>query len=152
MSSVKPSIHWIGAGLASGPGLVSLANKWKEATVWDMTLERAHELSKEVDESAELHVKQLNLADDASLNNFRDTLNDGDIIISMLPATFHVQVAEVALDENCHLVTSSYLSDEMVALNDKAIDKGLTFINEVGLDPGIDHLLTHLIIEEARNA
>lgn len=152
MSSENPSIHWIGAGLASGPGLVSLANKWTEATVWDMTLERAHELSKEVEEGAQLHVKQLNLADDISLSNFQNTLNDGDIIISMLPATFHVQVAHIALDENCHLVTSSYLSDEMVALNDKAIDKGLTFINEVGLDPGIDHLLTHLIIEEAKNA
>lgn len=152
MSSQKPAIHWIGAGLASGPGLVSLANKWNEATVWDMTLERAHELQKEVDDGATLHVKQLNLADDKSLQSFRNTLNHGDIIISMLPATFHVQVANIALDENCHLVTSSYLNDEMIALNDQVADKGLSFVNEAGLDPGIDHLLTHLIVDEARKA
>jgi saccharopine dehydrogenase (NADP+, L-glutamate forming) len=152
MSSQKSSIHWIGAGLASGPGLVSLANKWNEATVWDMSLERAHELQNEVDDSATLHVKQLNLADEKSLQTFCDTLNNGDIIISMLPATFHVQVAHIALDENCHLVTSSYLNDEMIALNDQAFDKGLCFVNEVGLDPGIDHLLTHLIVDKARKA
>ena len=152
MSSQKSSIHWIGAGLASGPGLVSLANKWNEATVWDMSLERAHELQNEVDDSATLHVKQLNLADEKSLQTFCDTLNNGDIIISMLPATFHVQVAHIALDENCHLVTSSYLNDEMIALNDQAFDKGLSFVNEVGLDPGIDHLLTHLIVDKARKA
>jgi len=152
MSSQKPSIHWIGAGLASGPGLVSLANKWNEATVWDMVLDRALELQNEVDDSASLHVKQLNLADEKSLQTFCDTLNNGDIIISMLPATFHVQVAHIALDENCHLVTSSYLNDEMIALNDQAFDKGLSFVNEVGLDPGIDHLLTHLIVDKARKA
>ena len=152
MSSQKSSIHWIGAGLASGPGLVSLANKWNEATVWDMSLERAHELQNEVDDSATLHVKQLNLADEKLLQTFCDTLNNGDIIISMLPATFHVQVAHIALDENCHLVTSSYLNDEMIALNDQAFDKGLCFVNEVGLDPGIDHLLTHLIVDKARKA
>ena len=152
MSSQKPSIHWIGAGLASGPGLVSLANKWNEATVWDMVLDRALELQNEVDDSACLHVKQLNLADEKSLQTFCDTINNGDIIISMLPATFHVQVAHIALDENCHLVTSSYLNDEMIALNDQAFDKGLSFVNEVGLDPGIDHLLTHLIVDKARKA
>lgn len=152
MSSQKPSIHWIGAGLASGPGLVSLANKWNKATVWDMVLDRALELQNEVDDSASLHVKQLNLADEKSLQTFCDTLNNGDIIISMLPATFHVQVAHIALDENCHLVTSSYLNDEMIALNDQAFDKGLSFVNEVGLDPGIDHLLTHLIVDKARKA
>jgi saccharopine dehydrogenase (NADP+, L-glutamate forming) len=117
-----------------------------------MSLERAHELQNEVDDSASLHVKQLNLADEKSLQTFCDTLNNGDIIISMLPATFHVQVAHIALDENCHLVTSSYLNDEMIALNDQAFDKGLCFVNEVGLDPGIDHLLTHLIVDKARKA
>lgn len=152
MSSKKPAIHWIGAGLASGPGLVSLANKWKEATVWDMALERAHELQKEVDDGATLNVKQLNLADEASLQAFCNTLKQGDIIISMLPAPLHVQMANIALDENCHLITSSYLNDEMMALNDQALDKGLCFVNEVGLDPGIDHLLTHLIVDAARNA
>lgn len=152
MSSDKPSIHWIGAGLASGPGLVSLANKWGEATVWDMTLDRAKFLSEQVNDGAKLNVAELNLRDDASLQNFKDTLNKGDIVISMLPATFHVEVANVALECGCHLVTSSYLSEDMIALNEKAKDQGLVFINEVGLDPGIDHLLTHILVDEAKKA
>ncbi len=152
MSSQKPAIHWIGAGLASGPGLVSLANKWGEATVWDMVLDRASELSQQVKEGATLNVRELNLSDDASLKNFRDTLNKGDIIISMLPAAFHVQVAKIALSEDCHLVTSSYLNDEMIALNDEAVDKGISLVNESGLDPGIDHLLTHILVDEAKKS
>ncbi|MBT6330820.1 MAG: hypothetical protein HOJ34_13660, partial [Kordiimonadaceae bacterium] len=85
MSSKKPSIHWIGAGLASGPGLVSLANKWGEATVWDLVLNRANELSNYVNEGSTLNVRSLNLGDEASLRNFSDALNIGDIIVSMLP-------------------------------------------------------------------
>lgn len=147
----KPSIHWIGAGLASGPGLVSLANKWGKATVWDMVLDHAIELSTQVNEGATLNVRELNLGDEASLKNFHDTLNKGDIIISMLPAAFHVQVAEIALAAGCHMVTSSYINDEMTALNDEAVSKGLSLVNEVGLDPGIDHLLTHVLVDAARN-
>lgn len=152
MSIQKPSIHWIGAGLASGPGLVSVANKWGEATVWDMTLDRANELAREVDAGAVLNVRSLNLSDEASLQNFRNTVNKGDIIVSMLPATFHVQVAKIALSEGCHLVTSSYLNDEMIVLDDEAIEKGLSLVNESGLDPGIDHLLTHILVDEAKKA
>jgi saccharopine dehydrogenase-like NADP-dependent oxidoreductase len=152
MSTNRPAIHWIGAGLASGPGLVSLANKWSEATVWDMTHDRANALAGQVNAGATLNVRQLNLSDEKSLQNFRDTLNKGDIIVSMLPAAFHVQVANIALAENCHMVTSSYLSEGMIALNDEAIDKGLTLVNESGLDPGIDHLLTHILVDEAKKA
>lgn len=149
---LKPSIHWIGAGLASGPGLVALTDKWGEVTVWDMMLDRAIALQDHVSSGSKLNVRNLNLGDTASLKEFCDTLNAGDIVISMLPAAFHVQVANIALAEMCHLVTSSYLNEEMNDLNDQAVEKGLSFVNEVGLDPGIDHLLTHVLVDEARKA
>jgi len=152
MSSTKPAIHWIGSGLASGPGLVSLANKWGEATVWNRSVGSAHELSEKTDDDATLNVKELDLSDDTSLQNFLGALNKGDIIISMLPAAFHIQVAKIALLNGCHLVTSSYLSTEMLSLHDEAVDKGLCLINESGLDPGIDHLLTHILVDEANKA
>tara|TARA_R110002096_G_C14661614_1_gene728107 strand:+ start:27632 stop:28798 length:1167 start_codon:yes stop_codon:yes gene_type:complete len=152
MSSVKPAIHWIGAGLASGPGLVSLANKWGEATVWDMVLDHAHELASHVAPGATLNVRKLDLGDEASITNFRGALNKGDIVVSMLPTAFHVQMAKIAIEEDCHLVTSSYLDDKMKALDDAATAKGLSLVNEVGLDPGIDHLLTHVLVDEARKA
>ena len=70
----------------------------------------------------------------------------------MLPATLHIQVANIAIEENCHLVTSSYINEEMRNLDGVASAKGLSLVNEVGLDPGIDHLLTHVLIDEARKA
>ena len=152
MSSIKPAIHWIGAGLASGPGLVSLANKWGNATVWDMVLDHAHMLASNVKEGATLNVRQLDLGDEASITNFRGALNKGDIVICMLPTGFHFQMANIAIDEDCHLVTSSYITDDMNSLNDAALAKGLSLVNEVGLDPGIDHLLTHVLVDEARKA
>ena len=147
-----PAIHWIGSGLASGPGIVALASQGERITVWDMILDRAEDLKLQIPKGSSLAIRQLNLGETASRANFCACLNPGDIIVSMLPAAFHVQMAELALSENCHMVTSSYLSDDMIALNDQAMAKGLSIVNEVGLDPGIDHLLTHIIVAEARNA
>lgn len=147
-----PAIHWIGAGLASGPGIVALASQGERITVWDMTLDRAQDLKKQIPENASLSIRQLNLFEAASRAEFYAQLHAGDIIVSMLPAAFHVQIAELALANNCHMVTSSYLSDDMNALNETALAKGLSIVNEVGLDPGIDHLLTHIIVDQARTA
>ena len=147
-----PSIHWVGSGLASGPGIVALTNKWGQVTVWDMFLDRAHALQNEVKDGATLNVRTLNLGDDASIQEFCDALNKGDIVISMLPAAFHVQVAKISLAEECHMVTSSYLNDKMLALNDEAVSKGLSLVNEAGLDPGLDHLLAHVLVDAAKKA
>lgn len=147
-----PTIHWIGAGLASGPGIVALVGKWGQITVWDMTLDRAMALKEHIAENTVLNIRQLNLGEEVSRAEFRTALNPGDIIVSMLPAAFHVQMAKLALSEKCHMVTSSYLTAEMNALNDEAVAQGLSLVNEVGLDPGIDHLLAHILVDAARKA
>ncbi|MCF6214968.1 MAG: saccharopine dehydrogenase NADP-binding domain-containing protein [Emcibacter sp.] len=147
-----PKIHWIGAGLASGPGIVSLANKWGQITVWDANLDRAEKLRAHVAQDAELAIRHLNLKEPGSQKTFLGALKPGDIIVSMLPASFHLQVAKIALEEKCHMVTSSYLCSDMVAFNDEARAKGLSLVNEVGLDPGIDHLLAHIIVDKAQRA
>ena len=148
----QPAIHWIGAGLASGPGIISLAKKWGSVTVWDMTLDRAEALKAHLPQNTRLNVRSLNLDNADSRTEFCETLNPGDVIISMLPASFHVQMAKISLHKKCHMATSSYLSEEMIALNPEATAKGLSLVNEVGLDPGIDHLLTHILINSARTA
>lgn len=151
-TNIKPSIHWIGAGLASGPGIVSLASKWGKITVWDMTLDRAVSLREHVENGAILNTLQLNLDDDTSLAGFLEALNPGDIIVSMLPTAFHVRIAKIALSRDCHMISSSYLTDDMIALNDQAVEKGLSVVNEVGLDPGIDHLFAHILVDKARKS
>ena len=147
-----PAIHWVGVGLASGPGIVALAKKWGEISVWDMSLDRAKALKDHIAKGDKLNIRPLNLDDATLLTEFKNSLNPGDIIVSMLPATFHVQMAKIALSANCHMATSSYLSDDMLALNDEAMAKGLSLVNEVGLDPGIDHLLAHILVNKARKA
>ena len=151
-TSHTAAIHWIGAGLASGPGIVALSQQGYDITLWDMSLERANALTDHLYENTTLQIRYLNLDDHLSLQEFSQRLTPGDIIVSMLPAAFHVKVAKLALSHQCHMVTSSYLSSEMVALHKNAITKGLCLVNEVGLDPGIDHLLTHLVVDAAQKA
>jgi len=88
---------------------------------------------------------QINVQDDKALE---DLVREADIVISLLPYTYHVKVAKLCLKHNVNLVTSSYVSTEMRQLNYEAIDKGLLFLNEVGLDPGIDHMSAMKIIDE----
>ncbi|NNK31153.1 MAG: saccharopine dehydrogenase, partial [Flavobacteriaceae bacterium] len=73
-----------------------------------------------------------------------------DIVISMLPARFHIKVAEDCLSYGKHLVTASYISKEIRALDASVRKKGLVFMNEIGLDPGIDHMSAMKIIDGIR--
>jgi len=150
--TITPNIHWIGAGLASGPGIVSLANKWGAITVWDRVHDRAAALKSHIKKESHCHIRSLNLDDDASCATFLAALKPHDIIVSMLPAACHLTMAKIALSAKCHMVTSSYLTDEMMALNAEATEKGLSLVNEVGLDPGIDHLFAHILVDAARKA
>ena len=74
-------------------------------------------------------------------------VQNADIVISMLPARFHIEVAKDCVTYGKHMVTASYISDEMQALDDEAKEKGLVFMNEIGLDPGIDHMSAMQVID-----
>ena len=73
---------------------------------------------------------------------------EADVAISLLPWIYHVQVAELCLQHKTHLVTTSYVSPAMRALDQRAKDQGLLFLNEIGLDPGIDHMSAMKMIHE----
>lgn len=146
------NIHWVGAGLSSGPGITDLATEYGEINVWDLTTGQAEALSEHLPPDARIIARTLDLNDGISVTHFCKNLQKGDVVISMLPAFLHVKMAELALSSGAHLVTSSYLSDDMNALGDTALEKGLCLVNEVGLDPGIDHLFAHILVDEARKA
>ena len=78
-------------------------------------------------------------------------IQKADIVISMLPAHLHIEVAKDCLAFNKNMVTASYISPEMQALNDEAVAKGLVLMNEVGLDPGIDHMSAMKVIDEIKD-
>jgi len=76
-----------------------------------------------------------------------EAVKAADIVISMLPARFHIEVAKDCITHNKNMVTASYVSDEMQALDTKAKNKGLVFMNEIGVDPGIDHMSAMQVID-----
>lgn len=87
----------------------------------------------------------LDVSDDALLEKL---VSESDIVVSLLPYTFHVKVANLCIKHKKHLVTTSYVSDNMKALDEKAKDAGVLFLNECGLDPGIDHMSAMRIIHD----
>ncbi len=77
----------------------------------------------------------------------KQLIDSQDIVISLLPARFHILVAEDCLQLGVHLITPSYITPEIQAMHTDAETKGLYFINELGLDPGIDHMSAMQIID-----
>ena len=79
-------------------------------------------------------------------------IKNSDIVISMLPAHLHIEVAKNCLEFKKHMVTASYISKEMKALDEQAKANGLIFMNEIGLDPGIDHMSAMQVIHKIRES
>ncbi|MBU3010590.1 saccharopine dehydrogenase NADP-binding domain-containing protein [Polaribacter vadi] len=79
-------------------------------------------------------------------------IEKADLVISMLPARFHLEVAKDCIKLKKHMVTASYVSEEMKALDNAAKENGLVFMNEIGLDPGIDHMSAMQVIDRIRES
>jgi len=120
-------------------------------------LERAEENNwfvKIVDQDLDLVKRKINghpRAEALSFNALdsherRPILGHSDLVISMLPARFHVEVARDCIDLRVNLITPSYISPEMKALNEEAKAAGIVIMNEIGVDPGIDHMSAMKII------
>ena len=77
-------------------------------------------------------------------------IQQSDLVISMLPAHLHIEVAKDCLTYGKHMVTASYISKELEAMNQEVTAKGLVFMNEIGLDPGIDHMSAMQVIDQIR--
>jgi len=134
------TIHWCGTGLSSGPGLRKLIEGGHEVVVWNRTVSKAREAVGDIAGDIRAY----------SLEALAAALKPGDIAISMLTVDHHVPIAKVCLEKGAHFVSSSYISPEMRALDDQFRNKGLVSVNEVGLDPGIDHLMAHDLVARYR--
>lgn len=134
------TIHWCGTGLSAIPGLRRLIEGGHKVTVWNRTIEKA---------KADVG----DLTDDIrafDTDALGAVLEKGDVIVSMLPGDWHVPLAELAISKEANFVSSSYIAPEMHALDDKAREAGVALVNEVGLDPGIDHLMAHALVDDYR--
>ncbi len=82
------------------------------------------------------------------VNQKKKLIHSADIVISLLPVHLHILIAKTCLELKRNLLTASYVGEEMKLLNYKVKKKGLIFLNEIGLDPGIDHMSAKKIIDK----
>lgn len=135
-------IHWVGTGLSAIPGIKRLIENGHKITVWNRTIEKAQSSLKGLSpEIQKFSIEALN-----------SNLNKNDILISMLPGDWHVPLAKICLKNQAHFVSSSYISPEMLALNSDFKAANLACVNEVGLDPGIDHSMAHFLVNDLKNS
>jgi saccharopine dehydrogenase (NADP+, L-glutamate forming) len=87
----------------------------------------------------------LDVNDEKKVENF---VSNADVVVSLLPYTYHVKVAEMCIRHKKHMITTSYVSDAMNGLDTKAKAAGILILNECGLDPGIDHMSAMRIIHD----
>ena len=134
------TIHWVGTGLSAIPGIRRLAAAGHNLVVWNRTVEKARN---EVGDVAP-DIRAF------TMDDLRAAVVANDVVVSMLPGDWHVPLAELCLDEGANFISSSYIAPEMRALDGRFKASGLACVNEVGLDPGIDHSMAHWLVEDMR--
>ena len=133
----------LGAGLVTRPLIdYLLAIPDFRLTVATRTVSKAEKM---IGGNPRAKAVTLNVEDDASL---REMVKGADLVISLVPYAYHVRVAKLCLEFKAHFVSTSYVSPEMRALDGAARKAGLLLLNEIGLDPGIDHMSAMKIIHD----
>ena len=132
----------LGAGMVAGPLIRYLLERGYSLTVTSLVLEDAIRL---LDGNENGKALTLDLSDEAALS---ELVAGHDLVISLVPYTFHPLVARYCLSHARNLITASYVSEEMAAFDADAQARGLIFLNEIGLDPGIDHMSAMRIIDD----
>ncbi len=138
----------IGAGRSASSLIKYLLDKSEsenlELTIADLSVELAQKKTNNHSRAKAIALDIKNTEDRE--NAIRNT----DLVISMLPAFMHIDVAKDCITFKKHLVTASYISPEMQELDEQAKANNLVFMNEIGLDPGIDHMSAMKVIDEIR--
>ena len=138
----------IGAGRSASSLINYLLNKSVEEDlhliIGDLSLESARSKTNNHPNATAI---ALNILDEKQR---KEAIQKSDIVISMLPAHLHIEVARDCIVYKKNMVTASYISDEMRGLDVSAKENNLIFMNEIGLDPGIDHMSAMKVINEIK--
>ena len=137
----------LGAGLVAPPLVRYLLEEaGLDVTVADINAARAQELVGGHPAGRGVH---LDADDESALSAL---IEAAEVVVSLLPPSFHPRVARACVHHKRHMVTSSYVSDEMRVLDEEAKEAGVLLLNEVGLDPGLDHMAAKRIIDHVQAA
>lgn len=136
----------LGSGYVSGPVVEYLTRDERtQVTVASVLLKQAEELAAQYPNTIPV------MCDASSQEGHLDSLvQDHDLVISMLPYSFHPLIAKHCIRRKVNMVTASYLSPAMKELQSSVEEAGITIVNEMGLDPGIDHMLAMECMDQAR--
>ncbi|WGW04902.1 saccharopine dehydrogenase C-terminal domain-containing protein [Tropicibacter oceani] len=134
------TIHWCGTGLSTVPGLRRLIEAGHDVMVWNRTVDKARAAVGDLTDNIHAFTQEALSA----------KVQAGDVVVSMLPGDWHVPLADMAISEGAHFVSSSYIAPEMRALDAAAKAADVRVVNEIGLDPGIDHLMAHHLVADYR--
>jgi len=134
----------LGSGLVARPLIRYLLDKGYQVVIGTLLVRRAQEiLAGHPNGKACL----LDVQDEARLASF---VEDCDLAVSLLPFPYHPQVARLCISHRRHMVTTSYVAAAMQELDEGALAAGVTVLNEIGLDPGIDHMSAMRVIDAVR--
>lgn len=135
----------LGAGLVSKPLVQYLLKHGIQVTVASRTLDKAAALlDQHPNGRAVAWVVE-------EADRLRQMVAEHDVVISLLPWIYHLQVANACIEAGKHMITTSYVKPEMKALDAQVRAKGLCFLNEIGLDPGIDHMSAMKMIHDIQH-
>ncbi|WP_020532233.1 saccharopine dehydrogenase family protein [Flexithrix dorotheae] len=145
---MSKKIFLIGAG-RSASVLIKYLLEQSQVHQWQLTIgDQDTEMVKSKVGSANVNIIKFDVNNEQQREQ---EIQDVDLVISMLPARFHPIVATSCLKHKKHLVTASYVSPEIKAMEKEAKENGVLLLNEIGLDPGLDHLSAMKEIDEIRN-
>ncbi|KAG9658271.1 saccharopine reductase, partial [Aureobasidium melanogenum] len=136
----------LGAGFVTRPTAEILSDNDISVTVACRTLDSAKKLCEGLKNCSPI---SLDVNDSAALEH---EIGKNSVVISLIPYTYHAQVIKAAINQKKHVVTTSYVSPAMLELDAAAKEAGITVMNEIGLDPGIDHLYAVKTIDEVHKA
>jgi saccharopine dehydrogenase (NADP+, L-glutamate forming) len=135
----------LGAGLVAGAHTRYLLEQPDfHVTVASRTVRKAKDIIKGYPNG---EARQLNVADEAALEGL---ISQADLSVSLLPYAYHPTVARLCVKHRKHMVTTSYVKEPMVQLDGAAQEAGVILLNEIGVDPGIDHMAAMKIIHQVQ--
>ena len=135
--SSRPHIVVLGSGFVAAPMVDWLAEQGYPITVASNILADAQRITQSFDNCKAV---TLDASDPAATSSL---IASSAVTVSLLPHTMHVPIANLCLQHSKHLLTASYVSPAMQSLHEEAARRGLVFMNELGLDPGIGHIADH---------
>lgn len=154
VSGSSKKVVIFGSGLVAKPAIeILLQEPDVEVIIAAKVLEEAESLgqrvcAKDPSKQARIKIVQVDAGSDSSVVS--ELVKEANIVMSLLPATMHPLIAAACLEHSVNLITASYVSPAMAEFDAAAKSKNLIFLNELGLDPGIDHMTAVSLIQRLK--